>query len=259
MFYNSNSPPVNSICFVQLADYRIKPNDMGVYVKLIEYDSIEGFIPLTEISKYKTNLQKIFKPDKIYPCIVFSNDEKYVNLSFSRIKEEQRGKLIREFVYANKINNIRLLDSEKTTQSLLDPSMYDSLSVEKLYNQIVETPEKYFSGSLLEIVKSKIVFEPTEAIQKFKIIICQSDGLKKLKFALTLLQEILNKQYPDLNGHIECVSSPIYSIRINFFDEEVLKKIFTAFNESLLKNNIHSIFEESELTILKHKKFTLNV
>ena len=85
MYYNldNNLPPLDSICFVELAEYNMKPTDLGVYVKLIDYDMRDGFISLTEVSKWKVNFSKIFKHGKIYPCTVFSYDTNIINLSFT--------------------------------------------------------------------------------------------------------------------------------------------------------------------------------
>lgn len=263
MFYNTkdNIPPLDSICFVQLANYNIKPTDLGVYVKIIDYDMMEGFIPLTEISKYKINFQKVFKHDKIYPCIVFSYDKHLINLSFFKIKEEQRSRLIREFVFANKINNIRefLKKNSFETSYLLEPTMYESLSVEKMFNEIVETPDKYFNQKESELIKTRINCEPNEAIKQFKLIVCQSDGLNKLKHALKLFQEYLSES--KYEAKIECVSSPIYSIRLKYInlDDNFFEVIFKEFEQLLANNNIHSLVEQLKLNVYKEKKIVLNI
>lgn len=264
MFYNikDNMPPLDSICFVQLADYNIKSTDLGVYVKIIDYDMMDGFIPLTEISKYKINLQKVFKHDKIYPCVVFSYDKNLVNLSFFKIKEEQRNSLIREFVFANKINNIRefLKKNSFETSSLLEPSMYESLSVEKLFNEIIESPDKYFKEKESKLIKTKISCEPNEAIKEFILIVCQSDGLNKLKEALKLFQEYLTV-FLKCDAKIECVSSPTYSIRLKYInlDDNFFEELFEDFEGILAENNIHSLVEQLKLNVYKEKKFVLDI
>jgi translation initiation factor 2 alpha subunit (eIF-2alpha) len=267
MFYNTknNMPPLDSICFVQLADYKIKSTDLGVYVKIIDYDMIDGFIPLTEISKYKINLQKVFKYDKIYPCIVFSYDKNLINLSFSKIKEEERSSLIREFVFAKKINNIRefLKENSFEVESILEPSMYETLSVEKLFNEIVESPDKYFNKKKLELIKTKISCEPNEAIKEFKLIICQADGLNNLKKALNLFQEFLSNRESEHNyeAKIECVSSPIYSIRLKYIllDNNYFEDIFEMFKQILTDNDIKGLIEQLDLKVHKEKKFILDI
>ena len=263
MFYNTkdNMPPLDSICFVELADYNIKPTDLGVYVKIVDYDMMDGFIPLTEISKYKVNLQKIFKHNKIYPCVVFSYDKNLINLSFFKIKEENRSSLIREYVFANKINSIRefLKTNSFETSSLLDPTMYETLSVEKLFNKIVETPEAYFNEKQSELIKTKIKYEPTEALKEFKLIICQSDGLNKLKTALKLLQEYLS--IFNYDATVECVSSPIYAIRLKYInlDENFFEETFNNFEQIMIDNNINSLIEQLNLNVYKEKKFILDI
>lgn len=265
MFYNTNNnmPPLDSICFVQLADYNIKSTDLGIYVKIVDYDMMDGFIPLTEISKYKVNLQKVFKYDKIYPCIVFSYDKNLINLSFSKIKEEKKSSLVREFVFANKINNIREFLKKNCFEisSLLDPSMYESLLVEKLFNEIVETPDKYFNQKESELIKTKISCEPTEAIKQFKLIVCQADGLNKLKQALKMFQEYLSQFNHIFEAKIECISSPIYSIRLKYINlnDSFFEKIFGDFEKILAKNNIYSLVEQLKLNVYKEKKIILDI
>lgn len=266
MFYNNNVPPLESICFVKLDEkYNIKPKDLGIYVQLIDYNMKNGFIPLTEISKYEINLKKIFKHDKIYPCVVFSYDTDLINLSFKKIKEENRNSLIREFVFANKINNITeyLKKNCSDTTSLLDPSMYNSLSVEKsvekYFNDILEYPEKYFNEKELNLIKTKIICEPNEANKEFKLIVCQSNGLNNLKKALNLFQEYLNEC--EYKAQIKCISSPIYSIVVKYFklDDDFFEKIFEDFEKILKSNNINCLVEKLKLDVYKEKKFVINL
>jgi translation initiation factor 2 alpha subunit (eIF-2alpha) len=262
MFYNikDNKPLLDSICFVQLAEYEIKSTDLGVYVKILDYDSIDGFIPLTEISKYKINLQKVFKHDKIYPCTVFSYEKNIINLSFIKIKEEKRNQLVREFSFAKKINDIRefLKKNSYETPALIDPMMYESLSVEKLYNNIIESPNKYYNIKESDLLKTKITYEPTEALKNFKLIICQEDSLNKLKLSLKLFQEYFYER--NIDAKIECISSPIYSIRIKYIkiSETFFEEIFKKFEEILSNNKIHCILDEMDLNVYKSKKYSID-
>jgi translation initiation factor 2 alpha subunit (eIF-2alpha) len=266
MYYNlkDNLPPLDSYCFVTLADYNIKSTDLGVYVKIVDYDMIEGFIPLTEISKYKINLQKLFKYGKIYPCTVFSYDTNIINLSCIKIKEEIKEKLMEEFNYSTKINEIRdfLTSNKLKCPYFIQPYMYDKYkekTIEKLFNNILENPEKYFGKDEFELLKTKISFQPSESIYKFKLIVCDEDGITKLKLVLNLFNERLLNYNSE--SKIECISSPIYSIRSKHINlnENSFKLIFEDFKELILKNNITAIFEEDELIVYKQKKFNINL
>jgi translation initiation factor 2 alpha subunit (eIF-2alpha) len=261
MYYtlDNNLPPIDSICFVELADYNMKPNDLGVYVKLIDYDMREGFIPLTEISRWKTNISKIFRHGKIYPCTVFSYDTNIINLSFMKIKEEKREPLLEQFTYAQKIQEIQkfLEDNGVIIKSLLEPSMYDDLSVKTLYYNILESPEKYFGNEKGELVKTKIKTEFNEGQKEFKLIICQNDGLNKLKQSLQLFNSYLKKYVSEnLEIKVECISSPIYSIKLKYtnLQDNFFTNIFSDFEVILQENNIKAIINELDLKKFKDKK-----
>ena len=238
MFYNqdTNIPQPDTICFVKLSTkYNIKSNDLGLYVNLVDYGMIEGYIPLTELTKWRVNIQKILKYDKIYPCIVHSIDKEIVNLSYYRIKEEERERLLNQFEYAQRINSMcELVKSKK----LIESHMYNDSSIEELYKLILENPELYFSSDVIDTIKSKITIEPYESLKEFKLIICEDDGINKLKKILGLFQEyISNTDNIDknniMNCSIECVSSPIYAIRMKHLniDESYITTIFNSLQE----------------------------
>jgi translation initiation factor 2 alpha subunit (eIF-2alpha) len=271
MFYNQKetSPVLDTVCFVKLADYAIKPNDLGVYVKLIDYDDIDGFIPLTEINKYKVSIQKIFKHDKIYPCLVSSYEKDLINLSYMRIKEKERERLLEQFNFAQRINTItELVNEYRITNNLneiklLESYMYDDSTIQILYDAILESPSKYFGEESIEPIKNRIKIEPSESLKEFQLIICQEDGLNILKKTLKLFQSFIDETYIDSNlidsnlidAKIECISSPIYAIRFKHLDNctELLKELFNKFEKILENNMINAILTENELKTYKQK------
>ena len=256
MFYNYKVPPVDSICFVKLQNYNMRNTDLGVYVHLVDYDNIEGFIPLTEISKYKINFDKVFKPEKIYPCVVFSFEKSgLVNLSYMKIKEEERNKLTETFVYAQRIAKLEEIICEKKFT-------YDTIEKNKtkeLYYNILETPENYYSKKASKIIKEHVVVEPYESLKEFKFTISENDSLNKLKQSLKLFNDYLHTEYPEYN--IECVSSPIYAIRMkhNDIDKERDTELFDEFKTILTELNYKYNLEELELKTYKTKLLKLNL
>lgn len=267
MFYNQKEtrPVLDTVCFVKLADYTIKPNDLGVYVKLIDYDDIDGFIPLTEINKYKISIQKIFKHDKIYPCLVSSYEKDLINLSYMRIKEKERERLLEQFNFAQRINTItELVNEYRITKnlnriSLLESNMYNDSTIQILYDDILEHPTKYFGEESIEPIKNRIKIQPSESLKEFQLIICQEDGLNILKKTLNLFQSYIDENYNSnsnlIDAKIECVSSPIYGIRFSHLDTcaELLKELFNNFEIILEKNMINAILTENELKTYKQK------
>lgn len=257
MFYKETKPPLDSICFVKLANYNIKNTDLGVYVKLVDYDMIDGFIPLTEISKYQINYNRVFKFDKIYPCLVHSYEKDLINLSFMRIKEKERERLQEQFVFAERINQLCETANKFSGENkkLLEHNMFNDSSVEQLYNNILENPINYFGNKAGMHLKEQIKSEPYESNKEFQLIICQEDGLNKLKFILNKFQEYITQN--SFDGKIECVSSPIYAIRLKHIETEpeYLADIFDGFQKIIDDNNVKAMFKELELKTFKQKHY----
>ena len=271
MFYKQSTlindmPPLDTYCFVKLSTkYNIKPNDLGLYVNLVDYDMIEAYVPLSELTKWKVNIQKIFKYDKVYPCIVHNIDKisKFINLSYIKIKEPERERLMEQFNYAERINNIcEIVNKENKDSSnkykLLEQYMFNDSSVEELYTSILENPIKYFDEEYGILIKSRIKIELYESMKEFQLIICQEDGLNKLKLVLSKLQLYLNEN--NIQGVVECVSSPIYCIRLkhDILQEDYFTEIFQKFQEIIDSINTKAIFNERELKTYKEKRYDFN-
>jgi translation initiation factor 2 alpha subunit (eIF-2alpha) len=268
MFYKQSTLvndmcPIDTYCFVKLSTkYNIKPNDLGLYVNLVDYDMIEAYVPLSELTKWKVNIQKIFKYDKVYPCIVHNIDKtnKFINLSYFKIKEPERERLLEQFNYAERINNICELVNKNSSNNykLLEQYMFNDKSVEELYNNILQNPKEYFGEEDSKIIQSKIKIELYESMKEFQLIICQEDGLNKLKNILKKFQTYLDEN--NISGLIECVSSPIYCIRLkhDILEEDYFTKIFQKLQEIIDSLNTKVIFNERELKTYKEKRYEFN-
>jgi translation initiation factor 2 alpha subunit (eIF-2alpha) len=273
MFYKQSTlvndmPPLDTYCFVKLSTkYNIKPNDLGLYVNLVDYNMMEAYIPLSELTKWKVNIQKIFKYDKVYPCIVHNIDKtnKFINLSYIKIKEPERERLMEQFNFAERIHNIcEIVNTEIVNKDgskkykLIEQYMFDDKSVEELYTNILENPIKYFGEEHGKIIESRIKIELYESMKEFQLIICQENGLNKLKNVLNNFQTYLNEN--NISGFIECVSSPIYCIRLKHdkLEEGYFSEIFQKFQEIIDSVNTKAIFNELELKTYKQKRYDFN-
>jgi translation initiation factor 2 alpha subunit (eIF-2alpha) len=268
MFYKQSTlvndmPPLDSYCFVKLSTkYNIKPNDLGLYVNLVDYDMIEAYVPLSELTKWKVNIQKIFKYDTIYPCIVHNIDKtnKFINLSYIKIKEPERERLLDQYKYAERINNICEIVNKDSSKKykLLEQYMFNDSSVQELYTDILQNPIKYFGEENGISIKSRIKIELYESMKEFQLIICEEDGLNKLKLIQSKFQNYLNEN--NISGLIECVCSPIYCIRLkhDILDNDYFTKIFQKFQEIIDSVNTKAIFNERELKTYKEKRYEFN-
>lgn len=94
--------------------------DIGVYVNLLEYNEIQGFIPASELSRRRIrSIPKFVQVGKIEPSVVTRVDEEkgtdvrmiglslgYVDLSKRRVAEDDMNIANKKYQEAKKVHNI---------------------------------------------------------------------------------------------------------------------------------------------------------
>ena len=244
--YNDLKPKINTYCFFKLSTRKIKSDDLGVEVLLIDYNNLEAFIPITEIKRKKFNITTFFNSDDIYPGIVYSIDNERVMVSYSKIKEDKREILIKNFEIQNKI--AKLITTFKTNfpeTIILNPVYIDFVDknideLHKIYENILLEPSEITEDDKVKnyIIENRNVSYPVYE-QRFELTIIDTNGLEILK---NILRE-LNKELK-----VKIISSPLYCIEFNDSKQsEIIKQKL----EDTIKN-IECLFEIKELTMIKN-------
>lgn len=86
-FYKNEFPEVDEIVMIKVKEI----TDIGVYVSLIEYGSLEGMILLSELSKRRIrSIRKLVREGLIFPVMVLRVDEErgHVDLSRKRLTDD---------------------------------------------------------------------------------------------------------------------------------------------------------------------------
>lgn len=83
--------------------------EMGAYVYLLEYNSIEGMILLSELSRRRIrSINKLIRVGKTEPVVVIrvDKDKGYIDLSKRRVSPEDVEKCTERFAKAKAVNSI---------------------------------------------------------------------------------------------------------------------------------------------------------
>lgn len=243
--YNELTPKINTYCFFKLSSRRIKSDDLGVEVLLVDYNNLEAFIPITEINRKKFNITTFFKSDIIYPAIVYSIDETRIMISYSKIKEDKREILIKNFEIQNKIAKLNSTFKTKFPESIVLNSVcidftdnnYDNL--EKIYQNILLNPKQLSSDENIQkyIIDNRNLIQPIYE-QHFMITILETNGIQKLKNVLTEI----NEKYK-----VKIISSPLYCVEFNNLSQsDNIKDII----QSKIKD-VECLFEMKDLITVK--------
>ena len=71
-FYANRYPEVDDVVMVNVRSVA----EMGVYVQLLEYNNIEGMIPLSELSRRRIrSINKLIRVNRNEPVVVIRVDE----------------------------------------------------------------------------------------------------------------------------------------------------------------------------------------
>jgi translation initiation factor 2 alpha subunit (eIF-2alpha) len=228
-------------------------NEYGIYVKLPEYDNIDGFICYKEVSrKKKKDINKIISIGKEVLLIVIAVDieKKCIDLSKRLINEEEielftiKSRLhhqlynLFKYIYMklNNYDSIDLIDQEQ----LYNYMMYTLWEIQENFddNQIILDIlfNKDKNDSILDIIKydniefnleqikkivdhyidTKLNVVKPSIIKNIKLLSYKINGLDDIKYALNYKSfELYEKIFNDFNIEINYLTNSDYSITLN--------------------------------------------
>jgi|688.fasta_scaffold23806_8 translation initiation factor 2 subunit 1 len=227
--YLKSIPDLDDIVYVKLADNG--SSEKGFYMELLEYNNIQGFVLQTEVTRKKKDYRKAFKHDEIYACIVLNSTNKNgvisVDLSYKKIKEEDRPALKLKYIFMSKLNlfihdliklnfwNSTELYEETFLKIIPNGKELQKIDIELEYNKILRNNSLLFSSDTkipedirnkyLDYLKEHIIIYPVEMYKDIEFIVLDSDALNKIK-------EIFDVNTLIKNTTVEYLASPLYRI-----------------------------------------------
>ncbi|TXT09027.1 hypothetical protein VHUM_02501 [Vanrija humicola] len=124
-FYESKYPEVDQLVMVQVQSIE----DMGAYVKLLEYDGIEGMILLSELSRRRIrSVQKIIRVGRNEVVVVMRVDPEkgYIDLSKRRVSAEDVVKCEERYEKGRAVDSI--LTQVAKRRGVTPESLYEQIA-----------------------------------------------------------------------------------------------------------------------------------
>lgn len=233
--YQREFPEVGEIVIVEITEI----SEVGMYVKLIEYDGALGFVQLSECSKKGKPIQT--RPGTKEILLVISVDEKklYIDLSKKKLLPDERDKARELFsLNANLFKTISIIsDNSKESKALLYQEIVWKLSPTDLLININIDLLK-----VSEIVKEclrdeiKLAVNPLERLyQCFIEVVCfSSEGIDGIKQAFKCVKD----EYPLITSSLRV--PPLYQMKLKGVQEEealeILNKALVILDREIQKN-----------------------
>jgi len=240
-------------------------DDMGVMCSLLEYNDLEGFLPLSEISRKRMRsvLRHVRVGQKqVLQVLRVDTERGYVDLSkkyVGAVEKEagsnkfEKGKHVHSI--AKRLAEITHQPTKATFDKLIFPlynqtrhpyEAFKSLvsEDEDIFHGIVEDVTEETRGQLKKIVHQRMAVQPVKLGSQIEVTCYSFAGIEDIKRALHAGLDASDGQ----EVKIQLISSPLYLVWIQTVDEEKGKK--------LLEQVINAVKEDitssgGNLTIVK--------
>lgn len=248
-FYEEKYPEIESFVMVNVKQIA----EMGAYVKLLEYDNIDGMILLSELSRRRIrSIQKLIRIGRNEVVVVLRVDKEkgYIDLSKRRVSAEDIVRCEERYNKSKSVHSIMRHVAEKTKTPILQ--LYEkigwplnkkyghandafklSITNPEVWNE-VEFPNEVVKEELVSYISKKLTPHPTKVRADVEVTCFRYDGIDAVKEALRKA-EAQNTQ--DTQVKVKLVSPPHYVLTSQCLDKakgiEMLEQAIKDIDESI--------------------------
>ncbi|KAH9919607.1 translation initiation factor 2, alpha subunit [Fomitopsis serialis] len=231
-YYEQRYPEVDELVMVQVRQIA----EMGAYVKLLEYDNIEGMILLSELSRRRIrSIQKLIRVGRNEVVVVLRVDKEkgYIDLSKRRVSPEDITKCEERYMKSKSVASIMRHVASKIpsvpSKGAEDTGASEEERLEQLYEQIAwPVGKKYghpYDAFKLALTEQETVFSSLSAPVPENPIKLRADieltcytpaGINAIKKALRAGEKQSSEAVPI---KAKLVAPPLYVLTTNATDK----------------------------------------
>jgi len=234
-FYAQRYPEVDDVVMVNVRQIA----DMGAYVHLLEYDSIEGMILLSELSRRRIrSINKLIRVGR-NECVVVirvDKDKGYIDLSKRRVSPEDIVKCEEKFAKARAVNSIlrhvaerlgyskeQLEDLYQKTAWYFDDKFRKVTASHDVFKVAVTEPtvldecklEKSVLELLLTTINHRLTPQALKCRADIEVSCYEYEGIDAVKHAL---KEGMSLSKEDMPIKINLIAPPLYVMTTTTMD-----------------------------------------
>ncbi|TID26792.1 eukaryotic translation initiation factor 2 subunit alpha [Venturia nashicola] len=232
-FYEERYPEIDSFVMVNVKQIA----EMGAYVKLLEYDNIDGMILLSELSRRRIrSIQKLIRVGRNEVVVVLRVDKEkgYIDLSKRRVSPEDIIKCEERYNKSKMVHSIMRHVAEKTSTPIND--LYETIGwpLNKKYGHAIDAfklsitnpdvwadiqfPSDVAKAELQSYIGKRLTPQPTKVRADVEVTCFGYEGIDAVKEALRKAEA---KNTPDNMVKVKLVSPPLYVLTSQCLDKAV--------------------------------------
>ena len=230
-----------SVCpskgFTQPTNTSAKIAEMGAYVKLLEYDNIDGMILLSELSRRRIrSIQKLIRIGRNEVVVVLrvDKDKGYIDLSKRRVSPEDIVRCEERYNKSKSVHSIMRHVAQKTQTPIL--KLYEdigwplnkkfghandafklSITNPDVWNDVT-FPNETVKEEFQSYIGKKLTPHPTKVRADVEVTCFRYDGIDAVKDALRKAEA---KNAPDAEVKVKLVSPPHYVLTSQCLDKTI--------------------------------------
>ncbi|OBT64185.1 hypothetical protein VE03_06855 [Pseudogymnoascus sp. 23342-1-I1] len=221
-FYEEKFPEIDSFVMVNVKQIA----EMGAYVKLLEYDNIDGMILLSELSRRRIrSIQKLIRVGRNEVVVVLRVDKEkgYIDLSKRRVSPEDIVKCEERYNKSKMVHSIMRHVAEKTKTPIED--LYERIGwpLNKKYGHAVDAfklsitnpdvwadvsfPNDAVAEEIKSYIGKRLTPQPTKVRADVEVTCFGYEGIDAVKNALRTAEA---RNTADTQVKVKLVSPPLY-------------------------------------------------
>lgn len=215
-FYEAKYPEVDELVMVNVKQIA----EMGAYVKLLEYDDIDGMILLSELSRRRIrSVQKLIRVGRNEVAVVLrvDRDKGYIDLSKRRVSPEDIMRCEERYNKSRSVHSILRHVAEKTSRPLEELYQEIGWPLQKKFGHALDAfrlsitdPETVWAGieppkELTEYIASRLTPQPIKVRADVEVTCFGYEGIDAIKTALRAAEAD-----PEGGVKVRLVAPPLY-------------------------------------------------
>ncbi|EXJ78393.1 translation initiation factor 2 subunit 1 [Capronia coronata CBS 617.96] len=267
-FYEEKYPEVDSFVMVNVKQIA----EMGAYVKLLEYDNIDGMILLSELSRRRIrSIQKLIRIGRNEVVVVLRVDKEkgYIDLSKRRVSAEDIVRCEERYNKSKSVHSIMRHVAEKTKVPILKlyedigwplnrkyGHAYDafklSITNPEVWNDVT-FPNDVVKEEFHSYIGKKLTPHPTKVRADVEVTCFKYDGIDAVKEALRKAEARNN---PTTQVRVKLVSPPHYVLTSQCLDKnqgiELLEQAIKDIEETIEKAGGSCVTKMAPKAVTEH-------
>lgn len=232
-FYEEPFPEIDSLVMVNVKQI----NELGAYVKLLEYDNIDGLILLSELSRRRIrSIQNLIRigHDEVAVVIRVDKDKGYIDLSKRRVSPEDKKMCELRYTKGKTVHSILRHVAEKTLvpiQTLYEKIAYplaknhkhaiDAFKMAIKNPEIwdgIEFPSPQVEQELKAYISQRLTPQSVKVRADVEVTCFEYEGIDAIKDALRAARDT-GPDGPEIT--VKLVASPMYVLTTSCLEKDV--------------------------------------